>query len=43
MNQPDIKETLQVDHRDSLLLGGLASNGSAQMQDDPTVPRHMEV
>ena len=39
MNQPDIKETLQVDHRDWLLLGGLASDGSAQTQDDPTVPR----
>ena len=39
MNQPDIKETLQVDHRDWLLLGGLASNGSAQTQDDPTVSR----
>ena len=39
MNQPDIKETLQVDHRDWLLLDGLASDGSAQTQDDPTVPR----
>ena len=32
------RDTLQVDHRDWLLLGGLASNGSAQTQDDPTVP-----
>ena len=38
MNQLDIKETLQVDHRDELLLGGLVSDGSAQTQDDPTVP-----
>ena len=28
-----------MDQRDWLLLGGLASNGSAQTQDDPTVPR----
>ena len=34
-----LKETLQVDHRDWLLLGGLASDGSAQTQDDPTVLR----
>ena len=26
-------------HRDWLLLGGLASDGSAQTQDDPAVPR----
>ena len=38
MNQLDIKETLQVDHRDELLLGGLVSDDSAQTQDDPTVP-----
>ena len=28
-----------MDHRDWLLLGGLVSDGSAQTQDDPTVPR----
>ena len=27
-----------MDHRDWLLLGGLASNGSAQTQDNPVVP-----
>ena len=34
-----LKETLSKwNHRDWLLLGGLPSNGSAQTQDDPTVP-----
>ena len=28
-----------MDHRDWLFLGGLASDSSAQTQDDPTVPR----
>ena len=34
-----LKETLQVDQRDWLLLGGLASDGSARTQDDPHSPK----
>ena len=34
-----LKETLQVDQRDWLFLGGLASDSSAQTQNDPTAPR----
>ena len=33
------RDALQVDRRDWLLPGGLPSDGSAQTQDDPMVPR----